>query len=185
MSGQRHEDGVTKEERAYVLLQGGIGAAIVNAILNGGIGWLITRGLTEFPVWRIPGVAFDLVATAFGVSFGTVLAMAVQVRFDVSRGRIKPFSPPSSVSRLVCRFPEGVFRRSVVLGAASVPLFAFPALLGLAASGLSGLERATFVGVKTILAAMEGGIVTPLIVLGALLDLSRVATPEKAPEVSS
>jgi len=111
--------------------------------------------------------------------------MALQVRFDVSRGKIRPFAVSSGVASFVARFPSGVLRRSVVLGTASVPVFAFPALAGLALTGLSGLERTTFVIVKTALAAVEGGIVTPLIVLGVLSDLSRADSAAKAPEATS
>lgn len=159
-----------------------MGAAIVNALLNGGIGWAVTRGLPTFPAWKLPGVAGDLVATAFGVSFGTVLAMALQIRFDVSRGKISPFPPPASLAQVLARVPRAILPRSIVLGAFSVPVFATPALVWLALSGQEALTRTAFVWLKGGLAAVEGGLVTPFIVLCALGDVAiGKASSEGAP----
>lgn len=155
-----------------------MGAAIVNALLNGAIGWVITRGLTAFPVWRFPGIGPDLLATTFGVSFGTVLAMVVQVRIDVTRGKIAPFAPPAALAPALARFPRGVLLRSIVLGVLSVPVFATPALAWLALSGADALSRSAFVALKAGLAALEGGLVTPIIVLAALADVATSNVPE-------
>jgi len=168
---------VSKDQKTYLVLQSGVGAAVVNALLNGAIGWAITRGLTEFPVWRIPGVAMDLLATTFGVTFGTVLAMAVQVRLDVARGKISPLDPPKALAAALARFPQGVLARSVVLGLVSVPLFAPPALAWLAATGTPTLGRGAFIAVKAGLAAVEGGLVTPIIVLSVLRDMASASRP--------
>ncbi|MBM4364225.1 MAG: hypothetical protein FJ104_16215, partial [Deltaproteobacteria bacterium] len=54
------------------------GAAVVNALLNGAIGWAATRELPVVPTWGLPGVAADLLATAFGVTFGTALVVPLQ-----------------------------------------------------------------------------------------------------------
>lgn len=165
---------MSPEQRRYLFLQSGVGAAIVNALLNGGIGWAITRGLAVFPVWRFPGIAPDLLATTFGVSFGTVLAMVVQVRIDVTRNKIAPFAPPAALAALLARFPRGILLRSIVLGVLSVPVFATPALAWLALSGADALSRSAFISLKAGLAAVEGGLVTPVIVLAALSDLATV-----------
>ena len=115
-SGQHEGKRVSPEQRRYLFIQCGVGAALVNALLNGGLGWAITKEFPTFPVWQLPGVGADLLATAFGVAFGTVLAMAVTVRLDAARGKIAPFVPPGSAAALVSRFPRATFSRSVVLG---------------------------------------------------------------------
>ena len=116
-------------DRRYLILTCCIGSAIVNAIINGGLGWGLTHTYPVLPLWRIPGVVADIAGTAFGVTFGTCLGMALQIRRDLKAGRVgrvdaSMLSP--GVASLVARFPLGTFRRSVGLGVVSVPVFALP-----------------------------------------------------------
>jgi hypothetical protein len=83
----------------------------------------------------------------------------------------------TSVASLLGRFPRGALRRGLVLGAISVPLFALPVVALLAAADVSGMARASFIATKVALSAIEGAIVTPLIVLAVLGDLT--AQPQK------
>jgi len=162
---------VSPEQRQYLFVQSAIGSAVVNALINGAIGWAATRSLVEFPAWKTPGVAGDLVATAFGVAFGTCLGSALQARLDVRRGKI---SPPTSLSpalaRLMSLMPARLVVRALVVGIASVVLFAPAALVALAASGAQALAPGTFVSVKALFSAIEGAAVTPFLVLAALQD---------------
>jgi hypothetical protein len=163
---------LSPEQRRYLIGQSGFGAAIVNAVINGAIGWAITRSLTEFPIWKIPGVASDLTATAFGVTFGTCIAIAIQVPRDMAKKKISlPLLSPSLASALV-RLPAGTFKRACVLGAISIPIFMPLVLVALAASGSHALEPRAFVLLKAGFSALEGGIVTPFIVLAALMKVS-------------
>jgi hypothetical protein len=164
---------LTPDQRRYLLLQSGLGAAVVNAILNGFIGWAILAGQTEFRVWTLPGAAADLVATAFGVAFGTVLAAALGVPRDVKRGKITMPRLSPGFLELLGRLPPGVFKRSVWLGVVSVLVFAPPVLLLCALAGVHVFERGAFVAVKAGFAAAEAALITPIIVLAALLDGTR------------
>jgi hypothetical protein len=163
---------MTPKQRFYVVARNGLGAAFVNAALNGAIGWALTRGLSEFPIWRAPGVAVDLVFTAFGITFGTCLALPLQTKRDFQRGLVTLPELTPGVAGLLGRFPSGLFRRAVVLGAVSIPLFAPPVLVALAASGQAVMGRVPFVELKAAFSAIQGGIVTPFIVLAILSDLS-------------
>lgn len=175
---------MSPEQRRYLVFQGGIGAAIVNALLNAGLGWGATRALPVVPVWGIPGVVPDFVATAFGVSFGTVLVMAFQVPWEVSRGKIAPFPPPASLARILAKLPRGIFARGVLLGTVSVPLFAAPVIACLSLAGPPALSRGAFIAMKAALSAVEGGLVTPLIIMAALGNLAG-PLESRAPESSS
>jgi hypothetical protein len=115
---------VTPRDLRYLLLQCCLGSAIVNAVINGGLGWATTRSLPSLLLWRVPGVAADIVGTAFGVTFGTCLGMAFQIRRDLKSGKIGPVRVGPGVAVLLARFPYGTLRRSVGLGVLSVPLFA-------------------------------------------------------------
>jgi hypothetical protein len=142
------------------------------------------------PLWRIPGVVADLAGTAFGVTFGTCLGMVLQIRRDIRRGKVGPVEASALSPRLaaiVGSFPAGTLKRSLGLGAASVPLFALPVVAGLIAMGIGSLDRVPFVVLKSGFAALQAAAVTPLIALGVLGDLSRgrrprtpAATPQTA-----
>ena len=160
----------------YVLVNGVLGASIVNALLNGGIGVAITVGLATFPVWGVPGAVADLVATAFGVAFGTCLVVPFQVRRDVARGRVAVPEAPGWLSPPLGRLPRGTLARSIALGVVSVPLFCPLAVLPLALLGTVDLSRESFVALKAGFSAVEAALVTPLVLLASLLD-ARGAEP--------
>jgi hypothetical protein len=148
---------------------------VANALLNAAIGWAITRGLSSFPVWTAPGVVVDLAATAFGVAFGTVISAAFQVRWDLARGKITAPALPdphaAHLARLLARLPVGALKLAFLLGVGAIPVFCSPAVVALAASGFRSLDRASFIELKAGFAAIEGAVVTPLIVFGWLLRL--------------
>jgi hypothetical protein len=166
---------VTRDERFYVVVRNGLGAALVNALINGAFGWLITRGLREFPIWSVPGVAVDLVFTAFGITFGTCVVIPWQTRRDFQRGLIALPDLSVGVRDFIARFPNGLLRRALVLGALSVPVFMPPVLLGLFSIEAPQMERLQFIQLKTAFSAIQGGLVTPFIVLAILSDLSEGA----------
>jgi hypothetical protein len=167
----------TPEQRRFLFVQNTIGAAVVNLAINGAIGWAITRGLQVFPVWSVPGAAPDLVATGFGVSFGTAIAARLGVNFEVARGRISAIAPEPPYAGWYRRLPRQTFARSVWFGAVSVPVFVVPLLLVLLVAGTPALERTTFVWLKAGFSAVQAAIVTPLIVLAVLFDLSQARAP--------
>jgi hypothetical protein len=162
---------MTPAQRRYLFVECSIGAAIINALLNAGLGWVGTRGLAVFPVWKIPGVAGDLLATAYGVSFGTCLAAAIQARVDIGRGRITPpTSLPERLAPVIAALPRGLLARAIALGIVSCLALGPFILLGLFLAGQAALPRGTFIAIKAAFSAVEGAVVTPIIVLAALLD---------------
>jgi hypothetical protein len=166
---------MSPEQRRYLLVIGCAGPAVANAVLNGALGWLITIGMKRFPVWTVPGVATDVLATASGVAFGTCLAMIIQVNRDYVRGKISAPSLSASIDGLLARFPDEKIIQSVWLGIVSVIAFATPVLLGLVLNRQFALDRAAFVLLKTGLSFFEALLISPLVVLKALRSLSRQA----------
>ncbi len=164
---------LTPLERRYLFWQSCVGAAILNALINWGLGWLGTRALPILFLWRIPGVASDLTGTAFGVAFGTCIGASFQVRRDLERGRIARVAMSPGVAAVVSRFPSGALRRGTTLGALSIPVFAVPVVLVLVGMGVRALDRVPFLELKTVFAAFEGAVVTPFIVLAVLTDVAR------------
>ncbi|HMJ13634.1 MAG TPA: hypothetical protein VK524_19585, partial [Polyangiaceae bacterium] len=157
---------MSPRERLYVIGQNGVGAALANALINGVIGWLITRELVSFPMWKVPGVAGDLLGTAFGITFGTCIGAAFTVRRDFMKKKISlPVISPA-LTRLIARFPQGTWKRSLWLGFLSILVFGVPVTLLLAASGADALAPNSFIAVKAVFAAVQAAVITPLIVLG-------------------
>lgn len=173
---------MSPEQRRYLFVECVIGSAIINALINGGLGWVGTIPFpVAFPTWKIPGVAADYLGTAFGVAFGTCIGAAVQVRVDTRRGRITPpTNVPPRLAALIERLPRGLFARAMVLGSACALLLSPAILGGLVASGGTDMARRSFIAVKAAFSAVEGAVITPLIVLAALLDLARPATSSRA-----
>jgi hypothetical protein len=164
---------VSPEQRRYLVGQSGVGAAVGNALLNGLAGWLITRGLAEFPVWQFPGVVADIAGTAFGVTFGTALGATFQVPRDMKKGKISLGAVPPSFTSALSRLPAGALRRALWLGVISIAVFTPPVVAVLLALGDHALRRNGFIALKAGFSAIEAAIVTPLVVLGVLWDLAR------------
>ena len=162
---------MTPEQHRYLFVECVIGAAVINALINGGLGWAATIGHATFPVWKVPGVAADLMATAYGVSFGTCIGAAVQVRIDRGRGRITtPSEVPARLAPIISAMPKGLLARAIALGMVSVAALGPFIALALYFYGAAEFARQPFVGIKAAFSAVEGAVVTPVIVLAALLD---------------
>lgn len=162
---------MTEQQRRYLFVQSVIGSAVVNAILNGAIGWGITIGLAEFPVWKTPGAAGDFLATAFGVAFGTSLGSLLQIRIDLARGKISPPVLSGTLATWIARAPRGALARALAFGAVGAVLFGIPAIAVLVVTGPTALPRMPFVGLKAGFSAIEGGLLTPFILLATLRNV--------------
>jgi hypothetical protein len=158
-------------DRIYLVGPGCLGPAVMNALVNGALGWVGTPKLAALPLWNLPGVAADLAVTAFGVAFGTYLGLALQVKRDTRAGKVGPMTSPAVVATIFGHLPKSTFARSVGLGLAAVPVFAVPVIAALAASGSSEVVSRSFVVLKGTFAALEAAILAPLIVLGVLGEM--------------
>jgi hypothetical protein len=170
---------VSPAHRFYLIGQMCIGAAIANAVINGALGWAFVHGMTRVALWHLPGAAADLAGTAFGVTFGTCIVMKFQVPFDERRGRIAPIALAPRVASLVATFPRTTARRAFGLGFLSMPVFALPVILAVAALGAGAMEPGHYVWLKASLAAIQGGLITPFVVLAVLAD-TKPAPPAPA-----
>ncbi|HVU01823.1 MAG TPA: hypothetical protein VHE30_08725 [Polyangiaceae bacterium] len=168
---------MTPEQKKYLYVQSPIGSAIVNALINGLLGYGATIGLAEFPAWKIPGVAGDFLATAFGVAFGTTLGAILQIKLDSAKGRISPPSFDEGLPARAARTPKGWFARSMLIGLFGLLAFGPSAVLALKISGAEALPRGTFVLWKAVLSAVEGAVVTPFILLATLAHYRAAPKP--------
>jgi hypothetical protein len=168
---------ISTRDRLYLFGNGCVGAAIVNVLINGFLGWATFRslGVPALALWHIPGIAPDLLGTAFGVTFGTCLGMGWQVRRDMRRGKIGHVDVSPAIARALAYFPQGTLKRSVGLGLASLPLFGLPVIAVLVGLGVVSMERVPYIVLKAAFAGVEAAIATPFMVLASLADVRRAA----------
>jgi hypothetical protein len=159
----------SRRTRAYFIGQSVVGAAIVNALLNGVIGWLAMWELPLLPLWGAPGIAIDTALTAFGVTLGTAFVVPIQAKKDLFAGTVSPEEPSGRVGRLIHALPQDTLRRALLLGAACVAVFVPPALLGLSTFGVESMLPGPFILFKAGFSAVVAAAVTPLIALQAMV----------------
>lgn len=167
MSLEPHER--SRRTRAYFIGQSVVGAAIVNALINGAFGWLAMLELPLLPLWGAPGIAIDTVLTAFGVAFGTTLIVPIQARKDIFSGKVSPADPSGSVGWLIHALPHDTLRRGLFLGAACVIAFVPLPLVALSTIGVESMLPGPFIAFKAAFSALVGAAVTPVITLQAMV----------------
>ena len=158
------------ETRRYFITQTVIGAAIVNALINAGFGWLGMLTIDRLPMWGSPSIVVDTIMTAFGVAFGTVLVVTFQARKDYFKGKADPQLPTGWLGRLLAILPEGLFARALWLGLACVVLFVPGPIAWLIRAGVRDFGASDFIGFKAAFSAVVGALVTPLISLYAMIS---------------
>lgn len=160
---------LARATRRYFIGQTVIGAAIVNALINAGFGWLAMLELDALPLWGAPGIVIDTVLTAFGVAFGTVLVVTFQARRDLFAGKASPADPTGLLGRVIYGLPLALLPRGIVLGIACVVIFVPLPMIALALLGVDSLLPGPFITFKAVFSAVVGAAVTPIISLQAMV----------------
>jgi hypothetical protein len=156
--------------RRYLVLEQGLGAVLVNWILNFGIAWAAFRGMPAVPMWGAQSIAGDTIGTSFMLPFLTCLIVTPLARREVTRGRLPAAERGPADHWLLALLPNTTLRRALVLGAAATLLIAPIAIFAFHSAGLDGIESGPFIRIKAAYAAVLAGIVTPLIAARALAD---------------
>ena len=146
-----------------------LGAGLVNVVVNAPIGWAIVPG-TGLLLWGVPSISSDLVATAGGIAFGTVLLVTPQIRGRRRQGKLASPVIGDRLRASLLGWPRSTVRRAVALGLLSVVAFVPLPLLALSLSGMGSVDPLPMAIVKGSFAFVTSALITPLIVLGAMLD---------------
>jgi hypothetical protein len=168
---------LSPEHRRMLVVEQGVGATLVNFLLNAGIAWALFHSVDRVPLWGQSSIAGDTFATAFLLPLLTCLIVTRAVRRQVADGRVSPLAaaPRSGAVRLLLALPTG--RRGMLLGIGGVALAAIPTVLWFAWAGPSELPRGSFLWFKASFAAVLAAGVTPLI---AWLALASAPSHERA-----
>jgi hypothetical protein len=143
---------LSREHRRLLVVEQGVGATLVNFLLNAGIAWALFRSVDRVPLWGQSSIAGDTFATAFLLPLLTCLIVTRAVRRQVAGGR------------------------GMLLGIGGVALAAIPTVVWFAWAGPSELPRGSFLWFKASFAAVLAAGVTPLI---AWLALASAPAPER------
>lgn len=158
------------EHRRFLIAEQGLGAALINIVINAAIAWAMFRSLSVVPLWGDQSIGGDLVGTTFFLPFITCLIVTKLTYGAVAAGRVPPFPWRRADVPWLARLPARTLPRALVFGVASVVLVAPPSLFLLEWLGIQQLPFSTFVVAKSAFAAGLAATVTPLIALGALAD---------------
>lgn len=167
--------GVAGAPKTYDFRAQALGGAVVNAAINGGIGYALLAGGKSLPLWGLPSVAFDLAAMAFGIAFGTGLIVTAQLRALENKGHLRPPVLSEAVREGFAKWPDAIMHRAINLGVLGVICFAPLPLLGLWLFAPDGLDQAGLTWFKGTFGAVEGAVVTPII--GAAAFRRRAVVP--------
>jgi hypothetical protein len=159
---------VSPAQRRFLLLEQGVGAGVVNFLINAGIAWLLVRGRSEMPLWGQQSIAGDTIATSLILPFVTSLVVTALARRQLRSGAIVPLGWTRETHPALRCLPAGTAGRGLVLGVACVAILAPAALLLLRALGVERMSPGGFVGFKAAFAALAGMLVTPPIALWAI-----------------
>jgi hypothetical protein len=162
------------EPRPFSWAASAIGAGVVNFVINAPIGWLIVPASGSLGVWTIPGVALDLMFTAYGVAFGTGLVVTPQTRKQVERGQLIPPALPDRLRNHFAGWPRTTLIRANNLGMLSVALFLPLPLLALYALHVQPLDRLSVTLLKGTFAFIVGAVVTPFIAAAATVPVKNL-----------
>lgn len=157
--------------RRLLVVDNGVGSAVFNFLLNGGIAWLLFRTATSVPMWGQQSVAGDTLITGFLLPFFTCLIVSRMVERRVTQGHVARLTPAELPQAAWAR--RSTLARSVFLGVAGVLLAAVPVVAALSFLGFSGFDGLwPFVGFKATFAALLAAVVTPLVGWWALVRAS-------------
>src|SRR5260221_763919 len=80
----------------YLLLDNGVGAALLNAGINGAIAWAVFHRMAVVPLWGAVGIATDTVATSVILPVLTCVIVTFLTNWHVRAGRLTPLVPSAA-----------------------------------------------------------------------------------------
>jgi hypothetical protein len=149
-----------------------LGSGIINVLINAPIGWFMVPAGTQLGIWTVPGVAGDLVATAFGIAFGTALVVTWQTRNQVARGQLLAPQLAARWHDMFAGWPRSSWIRGFNLGVWCVLIFTPLPLLALYLLDVQPLDRMAVTLLKGSFSFVVGGLVTPVIAAAATVPTS-------------
>jgi hypothetical protein len=156
--------------RRYLLLEQGVGAGVVNFVLNAGIAALMFRGATTVPLWGQQSIAGDTIGTTFLLPLITCLIVTPLAQRQMRAGALSALGWTRSSHPVLGWLPRRTFPRGLALGVICVVLAAPVSIWALGALQVTAMSFGRFVLCKAAFAAVLGAVVTPVIALWAIAE---------------
>ncbi len=159
----------------FLVLEQGIGSAVINFLLNGAIAWLLFRGLEQVPLWGQQSIAGDTIGTCFFLPFITTLIVTPLARGRVRTGSLTALPWTRDTHAPLRWLPPGTVKRGLVLGIATAVLIGPLSVALLQWANVQELSFWRFVWFKAAFAAVLALIVTPIISIWAISEGTETA----------
>jgi hypothetical protein len=156
--------------RRYLLLEQGVGSAVVNFALNAAIAWAMFRAQDRVPLWGQQSIAADTIGTCLMLPLMTTLIVTPMAHGHMRAGRVAPLGWSRTSHPFLGWLPEKTFTRAFVLGLVFMIAISPLTLLVLALLHVANLSFAEFVLFKAGFAAVAGAVVTPLVAVWAIAE---------------
>lgn len=175
---------LTEEQRLLLRRSFIITPAVINFVLIGGIAWVIHRGRSSVALWGADGMGIDIILTSFLLPFLTCLIVMPIVWRLFEQGDQSAVSWTRFDFWWLAWLPQGKWARAVEIGAATALGGSALLLSGLDLLKIENLSPNGAIVLKASYGAVLAGLVTPLLALASLADVSRYLreTPGKATE---
>lgn len=159
---------LSPEHRRLLIVDQGVGAFVVNFLLNGCIAWALFHSVGRVPLWGQSSIAGDTFVTAFVLPLLTCLIVTRIVQRQLARGRVLPLAGAPTSRAIRALSSMSTVRRAVALGFGGVVAAALPTVLWFVWAGPSELPLDSFLWFKATFAAALAAGVAPLIAWLAL-----------------
>jgi hypothetical protein len=170
---------VTPIQRRFLLIDNGAAPFAINLVLNGLIAWFLFRNATQVPLWGQSSIAGDTIATAFLLPLITCLIVT-----PLARGKVRSGDVPQLVRDASRKWlPHNALLRGLAIGILYAIVLAPPTIVAFRVLGIAALKPWHFVYFKGTFAAIEAVLVTPLLALWAISDISAESRPPVRPKL--
>ena len=159
----------------FLLLEQGVGAAVINSLLNGAIAWALFRSIERVPLWGQQSIAGDTIATCFFLPFITALIVTPLIRKRVQGGALAALGWTRETHPVLGWLPSGTAARGLVLGIACALVVGSLSVWALGRLDVRELAFWPFVAFKAAFAAGLALVVTPVISIWALTVPARTS----------
>lgn len=157
----------------WVLMYAVLVAAISNALVNTGLGWVSVHNVNHVPLAGLsvlhPSLVTQALGTLFFLPFFTTLITTYGVREELKNGNLQRLQPPDARWwRLL--FPDRLVARGARLGLAALVALGPVVAILIVALAHHGADRNTFWLLNSCLSVIFGAVATPIIAIAAMCD---------------
>ena len=150
-------------QRRFLIVEHGIGTALINVAINGIIAGLIFQNLETVPLWGWISIAGDTLSTTFLLPLLLCLIATPLARREVRNGRIPPLERRRAGRWYFRWLPASARLRAVMLGLICLLFLGPVTILGFTLLSVSSLPFWSFIAYKSLFAGLLAGLLGPLV----------------------